>query len=83
MVIYGAGIGGTMLVLDLKIVGPVPADLNSLCPPGRRVAFGNTHPCAVEQVVGWAERSVPECGQWDALTGSGYVAPVRGDYAQV
>ena len=82
LVIYGAGIGGTMLVLDLKIFGPVPADLNSLCPRGRRVAFGNTHPRAVEQVVGLAERGVPECGQWDALTGSGYVAPVRGDYAQ-
>ena len=46
------------------------------------MAFGNTHPRAVEQVVGLAERGVPECGQWDALTGSGYVAPVRGDYAQ-
>ena len=72
----------TVLAFHLKIFGPVPADLNSLCPRGRRVAFGNTHPRAVEQVVGLAERGVPECGQWDALTGSGYVAPVRGDYAQ-
>ena len=81
LVIYGAGVGGVMLVLDLKIFGPVPSDLNTLCPRGERVAFGNTHPSAVAQVLGLEERG--EVGeQWDASSGTGYVAPQRGDYAQ-
>ena len=44
------------------------------------MAFGNTYPRAREQVLGRAERA--GSGSFDSVTGEGYVAPVRGEYAR-
>ena len=77
----GLGVGGSLLVGDLKMKDPI----GSAATPAARggfVSFGNTLPPAREYALGRRERGTLADGPFNSLTGKGYVAPKTGQYTR-
>jgi hypothetical protein len=73
---------GNLRYLDAKVFCPLGSKPADTSVRGSRVAFGNTHPRAYEQVHGLREHGEQSQGNYRWTTGEGYVAPVAGDYAR-
>ena len=72
--------GADFTVLDVKVKDALGSDAGEVSGRGAFVAFGNTQPGARAQVLGVAQRGQLGDRAFNARTGLGYVAAVKGDY---
>jgi len=80
MAMVGSQRDGSTLIADAKVKDPLSATPKQIGARGAKVAFGNTLPGVREQVLGRPQRGQKGDGQFDELTGRGYVQALRGDY---
>ena len=71
---------GSCFIGDTKVKDPHAATPKQTKPRGVKVAFGNTLPDVREQVLGRPQRGQKGDGQFNELTGRGYVQALTGDY---
>jgi hypothetical protein len=68
------------LVGDTKLCSPHATDPTLTHHRGSLVGFGHTAPALVAKMCGQKQRGEPGDGQFDPVTGGGYVRPTAADY---